>query len=107
VGVSPLRSRGSTRRSRGRGFRGVTELQNNGFQDFLQPTQDVICGKPEHPEPATHQPCGPPIVIFGLSVVDRPVDLDQQSRLEAGEVDDVRTDRRLPAEAVAPKLPAA
>jgi hypothetical protein len=42
-----------------------------------------------------------------LSVVDRPVDLDQQSRLEAGEVDDVRTDRRLPAEAVAPKLPAA
>jgi hypothetical protein len=41
------------------------------------------------------------------SVVARAVDLDQQPRLEAGEVSDVRTDGRLPPEPVAAKLLAA
>jgi hypothetical protein len=41
------------------------------------------------------------------SVVARAIDLDQQPRLEAGEVGDVRTDGRLPPEPVALKLLAA
>jgi len=39
--------------------------------------------------------------------MSRAVDLDQQPRLQAGKVGDIRTDGRLPPEAVAPKLLAA
>jgi hypothetical protein len=52
----------------------------------------------------THEPGGPSIVVLGSSVVGRAVDLDQQPRLEAREVSDVRTNGRLPPEPVAAKL---
>src|ERR1700738_1936207 len=71
-------------RAGGGGPCGVVELPKNRLQDVVQPTQDVICGEPEHPEPATHQPGGPSAVVFNSSVVTRAVDLDQQPRLEAG-----------------------
>src|ERR1700730_11019226 len=57
---------------------GVVELPKNRLQDVVQPTQDVICGEPEHSEPATHQPGGPSTVVFNSIVVTRAVDLDQQ-----------------------------
>jgi hypothetical protein len=88
-------------------LRGVGKLQKNRFQDNIQPTQDVTCGEPEHPKPATLQPGSPSTVVFDLSIVGRTVDLDQQPRLEAGEVGNVRTDRRLPPEPVTSKLAAA
>ena len=120
--LSPAR-RGSTRRSRGWGPCKVAKLQKNSFEDVVQPTQDVICGEPEHPEPATHQPGSPSTVVFNSIVVTRAVDLDQQPRLEAGDPlprptagyspdslageSLVRTNGRLPPEPVTLKLLAA
>ncbi len=40
-------------RGLGRGSREVGELQKDGIQDLVQPTQDVICGEPEHLEAVT------------------------------------------------------
>ena len=109
LGVSslPREVGGVPGRAGGGGPCGVVELPKNRLQDVVQPTQDVICGEPEHPEPATHQPGGPSTVVFNSIVVTRAVDLDQQPRLEAGEVGNVRTDGRLPPEPVALKLLAA
>ena len=68
------------------------------FEDGLQLLEDLIVPETPYPEALRMEPGGALLILFGSDRVLTPVQLDNQTSFEAGEIRDVTTDRRLPAE---------
>ena len=76
----------------------------NRLQTNFGLLQDIIVPEPQHLEATALQEPGPCLVLCLLVAVLPAVDLDDEPRIEAGEIGDERTNRILPAEFVSVEL---
>ena len=82
------------------------QILQNVLHDTVCILKRLIVPDTDDTKASRFQICGTPLVSFLLNIVLSAIDLDDQSPLDAQEIDDVRTDRGLMAKFASVELPA-
>src|SRR5207245_1121732 len=85
----------------GRGSQAFQQSRPDALDYSLRLLENIGIPEAQHPEAVSNQSRCAPLVAFDLFGVLAAVDLNHEPSLQAGEIDEVRTDWKLTAEAVA------